>query len=131
MIEPLTMEQIIESSPAVFLRRYPSYLIGSFAALALGPALIGLCGVISFSVASVRGRLPFAWRSAPAARGAEDCRGVAGGLRLSRKPTLRRPPTDPVTFAALSVLLIAVALVASDVPRRAAQVDPIVALRHE
>jgi putative ABC transport system permease protein len=34
-VHPLTMEQIIQQSPSVFMRRYPSYLIGSFAALAL------------------------------------------------------------------------------------------------
>jgi ABC-type antimicrobial peptide transport system permease subunit len=49
-VQPLTMEQIIQQSPSVFLRRYPSYLIGSFAALALLLASIGLYGLISYSV---------------------------------------------------------------------------------
>ena len=44
------MEQFMDSSPAVFLRRYPFYLIGGFALLALVLAMIGLYGLISYSV---------------------------------------------------------------------------------
>jgi putative ABC transport system permease protein len=149
MIEPQTMEQIIESSPAVFLRRYPSFLIGSFAALALGLALVGLYGVISFSVAQRtreigirmalgavrRDVLRIVLRQGLLLAVAGVGCGVAGGLLLTRflgSLLYGVRPTDPVTFAAVSALLIAVALVASYVPaRRATQVDPIVALRYE
>ena len=129
MIEPQTMEQIIESSPAVFLRRYPSYLIGSFAAFALGLALVGLYGAVRRDVLRIVLR-----QGLLLAVAGVGC-GVAGGLLLTRflgSLLYGVRPTDPVTFAALSALLIAVALVASYVPaRRATQVDPILALRYE
>src|SRR2546429_9281385 len=51
LIQPLTMDQIIAQSPSVFLRRYPAYLIGSFAALALILTMVGLYGLIPYSVA--------------------------------------------------------------------------------
>ncbi len=49
-ILPITMDQIIAQSPSVFLRRYPSFLIGSLALLALILATVGLYGLISYSV---------------------------------------------------------------------------------
>jgi putative ABC transport system permease protein len=149
MIEPQTMEQIIASSPAVFMRRYPSYLIGSFAALALGLALVGLYGVISFSVAQRTREIGIRMALGAVRRDVLQlvlrhglllaltgvgC-GVAGALVLTRfvaNLLYGVRPTDPVTFAAVSMLLIVVALIASYIPaRRATQVDPIVALRYE
>ncbi len=50
LIQPQSLEQIANQSPSVFLRRYPSYLIGSLAALALALAVVGLYGLISHMV---------------------------------------------------------------------------------
>jgi putative ABC transport system permease protein len=61
--------------------------------------------------------------------------GLAGSLVLTRflqTMLFDVKPTDPITFAGISALLAAVALVACFVPaRKATRVDPLVALRHE
>ncbi|HWS54264.1 MAG TPA: ABC transporter permease [Pyrinomonadaceae bacterium] len=144
-----TMERVIADAPATFMRRYPAYLIGVFAAVALVLASVGIYGVISYAVTQRTREL--AIRSALGARRGDLLRlvlrqgmalalaGVAAGLagafaltRLLASLLFGVSATDPAVYAAVSLLLLTVALLACLVPaRRATKVDPIEALRYE
>jgi putative ABC transport system permease protein len=149
MIRPRSLRQVADESPAIFLRRYPSYLIGSFAALALTLAVVGLYGLLSYSVAQRtreigiraalgaqrRDILRLVLRDGVIASGMGVAIGVVAGLLLTRLMSsllFGVEPHDWITFSSVSVLLLAVALAACAIPaRRAMRVDPIVTLRHD
>jgi len=149
LIQPQSLEQIANQSPSVFLRRYPSYLIGSLAALALALAVVGLYGLISHMVlqrtreigirvalgAQRRDILKMVLRQGIRATVAGVAIGVVAGLaltRLLRSLLYGVTPGDWLTFLSVALLLLVVALAACSIPaRRATRVDPIVALRYE
>ncbi len=142
-----TMRDIV--SEAVAPRRFVVNLGILFAGFATFLAALGLYGVISFSVAQRTHEIGI--RMALGADGFEVVRMViARGLKLSLgglsvglvcafvvtrligSLLYAVKPSDALTFAGVSVLLIIVALLASYIPaRRATQVDPMVALRYE
>jgi predicted permease len=142
-----TMDEVISRSTAS--RRFSLVLVGSFAALALVLAAIGIYAVLAYSV--VRRTHEIGVRMALGARGGDVVRlvlgqglcvaaigivfGVAGALGLTRflRTLLYEvQPTDPLTFAAVLLLLVSIAAAASYLPvRRAMRVDPMVALRYE
>ena len=149
VIIPQPLEQVANDSPAVFLRRYPSYLIGIFAVLALILAITGLHGLISYSVVQrtreigirmALGAQPgdvvsMILRQGIAAVVAGIAIGIIAALALTRLMASLLygvTPTDALTFGSVASILIIVAISACVMPaRRATRVDPIEALRHE
>jgi predicted permease len=130
-------------------QRFTMLLLGTFAATAIALALIGVHGVLSYLVAR-RSRelgLRLALGAAPQAvvRGVVlqgipfIALGVGLGLAaaFAAGPLLRRflfgvSSADPATYAIVGVAVFGAALLASWIPaRRAARVDPMVALRHD
>ncbi|HEV2388307.1 MAG TPA: ABC transporter permease [Candidatus Acidoferrales bacterium] len=142
-----TMNQFMQDSFST--RRFTLILLGLFSALALALAAVGIYGVVSYAAALRTHEIGIrmALGAAPAGvlrlvvgQGARLAAvGVAAGLagalgltRLLKSLLFGISASDPATFAAAAALLALVVLAASYVPaRRAAKVDPLVALRHE
>jgi putative ABC transport system permease protein len=130
-------------------KRYLALVLGIFAFMATVLAAIGIYGVMAYSVAQrtreigIRMALGASPRKVLALIGGRAALlillglmlGIAGALTLSQLIASQLwgiQPTDPATFTGVSLLLIAVALVACLVPaRRAIRVDPTEALRTE
>ena len=142
-----TIEEMIDNSTGE--PRFRSYLIAGFALLALMLAAVGVYGLISFTVTQ---RVPeIGVRLALGASPRQVFQQVIGqGLKLAvigvmaglaaaaaattlvRGLLFNTSATDPVVYAALSLLLLAIAALACYVPaRRAMRVDPMTALRSE
>ncbi|HKD92455.1 MAG TPA: ABC transporter permease [Terriglobales bacterium] len=148
-LEVQTMDDRIQRSPAAFLHRYPSWLAGAFAVLALLMGSIGLYGLVAYSVSQRTQEIGIRM-ALGAQRGnvlkmvlAQGVRlivpgamiGIAGGAGaayLMRSMLFGVTAWDPAIFAAVTALLSTVTLAASFVPaRQATKVDPMVALRYE
>jgi putative ABC transport system permease protein len=141
------MDELIEGSLAA--RRLNLWLLAAFASTALLLAAVGIYGVISYSVTQRAREIGI--RMALGAQAADVLKlvvrqgmipvvmglaaGCVGALLLTRvMATLLFgvSATDPLTFAAVAVLLTLVALVACGVPAwRAIKIDPMSALRYE
>jgi putative ABC transport system permease protein len=140
-----TMDDLVEEQ--VGQRRLLVILLGSFAGVALLLALIGIYGVIAYSVAQRAQEMGI--RRALGAQQSDVLRlvlgqglrlalagvvlGVAGALGLTRLMSavlFHVSPTDPATFVIVGLVFLLVALAATYVPaRRAAKIDPMAALR--
>jgi len=142
-----TMQQIAAAS--VTSSRTQAWTIGAFAIVGLILAALGVYGVVSYSVAqrtremgvrTALGAQPgdllrMTLRSGMVLVGSGLALGLLGSLALTRvirSLVYAIAPTDPLTYVTVSVLLLAVALLAAYIPaRRAARVDPMAALRWE
>jgi predicted permease len=142
-----TMDDLLAGETAD--QRFETAAVGLFAALALMLAGVGIYGVISYMVSQRTNEIGI--RMALGARTGDVLRlvvsqgaklvlaGVAIGLaasfavmRLMHGLLYSVSTTDPLTFAAVSALLVLAGIAACYVPaRRATRVDPVVALRQE
>jgi ABC-type antimicrobial peptide transport system permease subunit len=141
------MQEIV--SQAAGLERFAAQLVGLFAVLALALAAIGAYGVVAYSVAqrtqefgirlTLGASLPdmhkLVLRQGLMLTGSGIGIGLVAAIGVTRLMSgmlFEVRPGDPLVFSAAALILAAVAMVACYVPaRRAARVDPMVALRWE
>jgi putative ABC transport system permease protein len=140
-----TMDEVIDAS--IGQRRLTMLLLGSFAGVALLLAMVGIYGVIAYSVAQ-RTREVGIRRALGAQHGdilrlvlgqglglslAGVAIGIGGAFALTRVMKgflFQVSATDPTTIVGVALLFVVVALVASYIPaRRATRIDPMAALR--
>jgi predicted permease len=144
-----SMNQRINDSQSAYLHRSSAWLVGGFAGLALLLGVVGLYGVIAYSVSQrtreigVRMALGAQRRSVYQLILKEAGWLIAGGLiigvfcslaaaALMRNLLFGTNSWDVTTLAAVAAVLAVSALLASYIPaRRAAKVDPMEALRYE
>jgi putative ABC transport system permease protein len=144
------MRQIISSSMSE--QRFPMILLVAFAGLALLLASVGIYGMISYSVTQrvqeIGIRMALGADKAKVLRLfiGQELKLVLGGIAIGAIGALSLTQTlksfshllygvgsrDPLTFATVSFVLMVLAALAGYIPaRRAAKVDPLVALRYE
>jgi putative ABC transport system permease protein len=129
--------------------RFRTFLLGSFSAIALLLAAVGIFGIISYSASQRSHEIGI--RMAVGAQRRDILRlilgqgaklallGLGSGVvfallltRLMESLLYNVSATDPLTFAGVAIILLGVAVTACYIPaRRAMRVDPIVALRYQ
>jgi putative ABC transport system permease protein len=147
VFNPSLMTEIIAGSLAQ--RRFTMSLLAGFGALALLLAAVGIYGVMSYTVAQrtseigirmalgaqIRDTLRLVTRDGMVQAGCGLLAGLAASLALTRilaSQLFAVSALDPLTFASVALVLIAVAIAACYIPaRRAMRIDPLAALRYE
>ena len=146
-LDPRTMSE--HMSAAFFTNRLGGMFLAVFGLLALALSTLGIYSVVAYSVSrrtreiGLRVALGAARRDVMSLIMGHSMRlvliglAIGGGLgaavgQLLRSQLFGISPGDPITFGGIALLLLAVALLASWLPaRRAARIDPLVALKSE
>jgi predicted permease len=146
-VEIATMDDVIAATMRT--TRFQTSLLAAFALMALALAAVGIYGVLAYAVfertheigirmalgANAGNVLAMVMRNSLALTAAGLAIGSAGALAVTRvliRFLFEVKPSDPATFAAVAILLAAIALLASWIPaKRATRVDPLTALRFE
>jgi macrolide transport system ATP-binding/permease protein len=144
-----SMNDVINNSPSAYIHRSSAWLVGGFAALALILSVVGLYGVIAYSVSqrtreigvrmALGAQRSSVYQLVLGEAGRLALIGIAAGLLLAvgaavsmRSLLFGVRSWDLTTLIGVSVVLAVAALLASYIPaHRAATVDPVVALRTE
>ena len=144
-----SMAQIIHDSPTMLLRSYPAYVLAGFAGMALTLAVLGIYGLLAYSVVQRQrelglrlalGAAPGDLRRLVVTNGMKlTLLGVAFGIagafavaRLISSLLFGIRSTDAVTFVGVCLLLVFATLPATYIPAlRATRVDPMETLRCE
>jgi ABC-type antimicrobial peptide transport system permease subunit len=144
-----TMEQLIQDSTSAYLHRFAAWLVGGFAVLALVLGVVGLYGVIAYSVSqrtreigvrmALGAQRSSVYRLVMRQAGWLTLAGIGLGLicsvgaaTLMRTMLFGTAAWDAGTLASVAIVLGASAMLASYIPaRRAASVNPVEALRAE
>jgi macrolide transport system ATP-binding/permease protein len=147
--DEITMTDLINESPSAYLHRSSAWLVGSFAVAAFLLSVVGLYGVVTYSVSqrireigvrialgAQRGSVYLvilkeaAWLAATG-----TALGLVGSVavaRMTRSLLYNVQSWDVPTLVGVAVILVVASMVASYIPaRRATKVDPMVALRYE
>src|SRR6185369_15913975 len=144
-----TMTARVNDAPTMYLRRSSTWLVGGFSLVALLLGVIGLYGVIAYSVSqrtreigvriALGAQRGTVYRLILKEAGVLALAGIVIGTgcailaaSLMRKLLFGTPPWDIATLVCVAAVLGGSALLASFLPaRRAASVDPIIALRSD
>ena len=148
-IDVRTMEQVVQGLGGLFIFRLAAFLAGVMGALGLILSVVGVYGIVSFSVGQRTREIGIRMALGAAradilslvSRQGLKLIGVGVGLGLLAAWALTRAmaklligvrAADPFTFLGVSMLLAGVTWLACYIPaRRATRVDPMVALRYE
>jgi predicted permease len=149
VVHAMPMDDLLMQSPSVFMRRFPLLLVGAFALMTMLLAMVGIYGMVSYSVAQRRREMGIrlALGARPGALVALVVRhggvlavtgillGLTAAVFLAHSISgmlYGISPNDPGAYAAAALLLGLVAIASSVLPaRRASRVDPASVLRSD